>query len=824
MRPLIILSCMLFASTAFAAPSLDRTYGNIPLAFTVNEGQAPASIRFTARGSGCGMVFSPSGTTFLLSRETAGSVARRAAKKSVVFENDPTKDQPEYESFALNLSFIGANENPEIQGEDRLSWNNNYFIGNDPSQWRTDVPNYKKIRFKEVYTGIDLVYYGNQKRVKYDFVVKPGEDTNKILLKYDFGEAGGTLSVNDKGELVVKTPVGELIEEKPYCYEKINGKEVEVAIAYEVVEGGTYRFRVGEYDKGKELVIDPEVVYSTYLGGAGEDSVGGMAVDSQGCVYLTGECAPHFPVTPAAYDTTYHKVFVCKINPTGTALEYSTYLGGSGNDVDHPSIAIDNFGNAYVAGRNSTSDFPTTPNAFDTEPYSGKCFITKFNPKGNGLIYSTMLGGKSGGTDNEAIAVNSAGEVFITGESAASDFPTTLGAYEQFQSNYFKVFVSKINSDGSKLVYSTTLKEAIYSFDIAIDKEGNAYITGQTPNNTFPVTPNAYSKPFGGRYDVFMTKFNPDGSALVYSTIIGGGETDTSTGIALDSKGAAYICGYTESSNYPTTAGSFQQNYTPEDENGFVTKLSPDGGSLAYSTYISGKSDTGSKNIEINDIVVDSYNTAYIIGYSNMPNYPVTSDALIKIKKGSWDSIFSVINSDGKSLVYSSYWGGSSGEDGLAVCIGNSGDVYLSGVTGSFDFPTTPEAICDSLTYEYYGQILLSQDLFISKIDLQNITYVEESFDVILHEFKIISIYPNPFNPSTTINFYLPESDKVRLSIYSILGQEVYKQQTGILKSGLQRLRWDGRDQYNKRVSSGVYLIKLSCNNTSLFEKVLLLK
>ncbi len=262
----IVLIGFLAYTTAFASPRVDGMYSHIPLVFTLNEGQAHSSIRFTAQGSGCGMAFSPTATTFLLSRETPASVAKRAAKRSVVFEDDPIRDQPEYESFALKLAFVGANENPRIQGEDRLPWNNNYFIGNDASKWRTDVPNYGKIRLTEVFDGIDLVYYGNQKRVKYDFVVKPGEDPSRILLKYDFGDSGGSLSVNGKGELVVKTPVGELVEKKPYCYQKIDGKEVAVQVGYEVVSGGMYRFRVGKYDGRYDLVIDPELVFSTYLG------------------------------------------------------------------------------------------------------------------------------------------------------------------------------------------------------------------------------------------------------------------------------------------------------------------------------------------------------------------------------------------------------------------------------------------------------------------------------------------------------------------------------------------------------------------------------
>ena len=799
-----------------AAPSVDSTYGNIPLAFTVNEGQAPSSIRFTARGSGCGMAFSSSGTTFLLSRETAGSVARRAAKKSVVFEDDPTKDQPEYESFALNLSFIGANENTEIQGEDRLSWNNNYFIGNDPSQWRTDVPNYKKIRFKEVYSGIDLVYYGNQKRVKYDFVVKPGEDPEQILLKYDFGEAGGTLSVNDKGELVVKTPVGELVEEKPYCYQKINGKEVEIAIQYEVVEGGTYRFRVGEYDTGYDLVIDPEVVYSTYLGGAGDDFVAGIAVDSEGCAYITGETdSVDFPIISGSYDSSYKKFFITKINKAGTALLYSTFIGST-TGLNHVfSIEVDDSGDAYIAGWTQSSDFPTTSTAYKNKLTNTEAFVTKINQSGNMLIYSTFVGG-SGVDAATGLDLDNQRNAYITGYTLSNDFPTTPGAYRvKMTDTNVEGFVTKLDSNGSSLIYSTFLGKTDIrnNFSIAVDFAGCAFVTGNTFFEDYPVTPEAYHHFQGGYSDIFVTCLNSDGTRAIYSTLFGGSKNDYTTGIAVDNSGSACVCGITLSSDFPTTSGSFQQKYSTEGENGFVLKLKVDGSGFEYSTFIG--SDVG-----IYDIAVDNKGKAYTIGTTYNSIYPTTSDALYNLSYG---VVLTIFSEDGSSIDYSTYFGKG---DGKTLSIDNNGNIYIAGGTGSKVFPITPGAYDDSLAIstDESGTIITSQyDGFISKIHLNNnSTNINSSYSG-PSRFHITSIYPNPFNPITTIEFLLPEPGIVTLLAYSVTGQKV-KEINIYFNAGFQRFRFEGTDSVNRRLSSGQYFVHLIYRNIHDIKKMMIIK
>jgi hypothetical protein len=825
MRTLLIafLGFLLYGTT-LAAPSIDASFGNIHLAFTVNRGQSPSSIRFTAQGSGCGMAFSPAGTTFLLSRETAASVAKRAAKKSVVFENDPTRDRPEYESFALKLAFVGANENPEIQGEDRLPWNNNYFIGNDPDQWRTDVPNYKKIRLREVYDGVDLVYYGNRKRVKYDFVVKPGEDPEKILLKYDFGEAGGALEVNEKGELVVKTPVGELIEEKPYCYQKIEGKEAAVEVAYEVIEGGTYRFRVGEYDKSAELVIDPELVYSTYLGGIEEDYVDDIAADSEGCAYVTGITGSRdFPITAGAYDTSFHTLFVSKLNPEGTALLYSTYLGGP--EPSHLSrIAVDSQGNACVTGE-GTVGFPVTENAIDKVYNGGDGFITKINSTGNGLIVSTFFGGSQ--TDEiEAVALDHNDNIYITGYTYSSDFPTTPEAYENENDHGGGevVFVTKFNSDASEVLYSTFIGHGAAT-DIQVNSSGEVYICGRTrlTSPDYPLTDNAIDTiPSSiGNDKIFITKLNETGSQLVYSTLLGGTEDQASLGIALDSSGSAYVCGTTTSVDFPTTPNAFMTGSILSRYYGFVSKISSDGGKLEYSTLLTGEKDTtASTDTVIRDIAIYGDGYSVITGRTGARYFPVTPDAIQPEKKGG-NSILAIISKDGGNLIYSTYWGGSGNDEANALALDGIGNVYIAGITSSVDFPRSEGAIDTTLSrYDY----LRMPEGFTSKFHFGDIsTHVSGHGDT-PSKFHIISTYPNPFNPSTTIEFSLPEPEKVNLMVYSITGQKVYEVQTKKLSAGTQRIRWDGKDAFNKTVSSGIYLIRLDNGKRSIAQKVLFLK
>ena len=710
----LILGFCCFSSTYADTAKIAEAYGKIPLAFTLNQGQTDSQVKFTSAGNGCSMFFTPTGTTFLLSKETEQSVAKRSAKISAE-DMTPTADtEREYESFAAKTVFVDANQNPEVVGEERLAWNNNYFIGSEPAKWQTDVPNYGKIRMKEVYSGIDLVYYGNKNHIKYDFVVKPGENPSQIVLKYDLGADGGnSLSINANGELVVKTPLGDIIEKKPYAYQKIDGKEVEVSIAYRIMDSSTnsYGFEIGTFDASHDLYIDPELVYSTFIN---SDSGCQIAVDSSGNAYVVGETgSPNFPVTSGAFDTSLDgnwDAYVAKVNANGTALLYSTFLGGDNDDYAQ-GITVDSFGNAYIIGQTNSFNYPITYESYDTS-YNGDsdAFVTKLNGNGTALLYSTFLGGSF----NDiilGIVIDISGDAYLTGETISSDYPVTSGAFDTSFNMGYDTFITKLKADGSGLSYSTFLGGSNFDIgiDIAVDSTGNAYLTGYTRSIDFPVTLRAYDTSFNGDIfcnNIYVTKINVSGNALIYSTFLGGSSDNEGNGIAVDGLGNAYVTGMTNSSDFPVTSGSFDTSFNGGNGDAFITKLNIDGTTLIYSTFLGDIArDYGYV------IAVDSFGNAYITGATGSSDYPVTCGAFDTSHNGDLDAFVTKLNSEGTILLYSTFLGGSSIDIGIGMKIDSSGNIYVSGLTGSTDYPVTSGVLDTSYNGGNY-------DAFVTKLHL----------------------------------------------------------------------------------------------------------
>ncbi|MFB3896911.1 MAG: SBBP repeat-containing protein [bacterium] len=387
------------------------------------------------------------------------------------------------------------------------------------------------------------------------------------------------------------------------------------------------------------------LVYSTLLGGSGEDYSYGIAVDSSGNAYITGQSSPGFPTTPGAFDTTYHGVFVTKVDSTGTTLVYSTYLG---NGVGY-SIAVDGSGNAYITGYTSSTDFPTTPGALDTSsnssaPYwAPDGFVTKLNPSGTALVYSTFLGG-GGGEEAWGIAIDASGNTYITGYTS-TDFPTTPSAFDTSSHGGVEGFVSKLNTSGTALVYSTYLGGGADDAGrgIAVDGSGNAYIAGATNSTDYPTTTDAFDTSLnGGSYDVFVTKLNSSGTALIYSTYLGGESDDWSYGIAVDDFGNTYINGKTQSTNFPTTLGAFDISYNGGGSSSggdiFVSQVNASGTALLYSTYLGGYDDDWSYGI-----AMDGSENGYITGYTSSSNFPTTPSAFSTIFNGPMEAFVSKI-------------------------------------------------------------------------------------------------------------------------------------------------------------------------------------
>ena len=598
--------------TVLSGASL-ASYGQLPLSFEVNRGQTAAQVNYLARGSGYALFLSPTQATLGLTHGTG------------------TKGQPANEDV-VSLGLVGADPTASVSGLNKLSGVSNYFIGNDPSKWLSDVPNYGAVEYQNVYPGINLVYYGNQGQLEYDFVLAPGADPNAIRLSVQ-GSRG--VGLDAQGNLVLHTTGGDMVEHAPVVYQDVGGSRQSVAGQF-VLEGGQVGFQLGAYDPHAPLVIDPVLVYSTYLGGNGLNQADGIAVDSAGDAYVTGyTSSTNFPTTPGAVQTTNHgtgpsaeNVFISKLNASGTALVYSTYLGGSSNFDGGYAIAVDSVGDAYVTGQANSTDFPTTPGAFETTAPSGGAFVTKLNPTGTALLYSTYL--RDG--QDMGIAVDGAGNAYVTGVTYATDFPTTAGAFQPATSVGQSAFVTKLNAAGSGLVYSTYLVGSNISSwgnGIAVDAAGSAYVTG---GGVVPTTPGAFQPASSG--GVYVTKLNADGSGLVYSTFLGGGE---GRGIALDGAGDAFVTGSTGYASFPRVHPL--QGYGGAGD-AFVSELNASGSALAFSTFLGGSSrDDGL------GIALDSSGNIYVTGDTTSTNFPTTPGAYQRMpSSANWQAFVAKIS------------------------------------------------------------------------------------------------------------------------------------------------------------------------------------
>jgi len=708
-------------TTATANARVAAAYAQAPLLFEANRGQAHKDVLFLSHGPGYSLYL------------TADEAVLVLAGQNVDAKRDVRSAKAQAKPAVLRMSMVGGALRPPVSGLDELPGKANYFTGNDRTKWRANVPTYARVHYREIYPGIDLVYYGNQRRLEYDFVVAPGADPKKIVLGF---EGADELEIDAQGELVLRTAGGDLRQHKPVIYQEIDGARREIDGGY--IRKGAKRvgFEIAAYDRGRPLVVDPALSYSTYLGGNSFDFGQGIAVDAAGNAYVAGTTySSDFPTTAGAFQRTvvdHPNVFVTKLDPSGSGMVYSTYFGGSSLDLGH-GIAVDAAGNAYVTGYTFSTDFPTTAGAFQTT-HGGNwdAFLTKLDPTGSAIVYSTYLGGSDNDQGN-GIAVDAAGSAYVTGWTNSLDFKTTLGAFQVLFSGLPAIglsvrqireiggpdaFVTKFNPTGSALVYSTYLGgiKTDVGYGIAVDAEGNAYVTGQTgssvtfdsfmecPNgpqecalNTFPTTPGAFQTAPGGTVspeDAFVTKLNPTGSALVYSTYLGGNGDDRGLGIALDSGGNAYVTGRTGSGTFPTTPGALRTTTTDFAYDAFVTKLNPTGSALIYSTLVGGRGhDQG------NGIAVNPAGEAYITGSTGAPSTPgVTasefpiSNAIQSRFGGLVDAFVTKLDTTGTALVYSTFWGGSNFDRGNAIAVDADGNAYVTGETDSINFPVSPGA------------------------------------------------------------------------------------------------------------------------------------
>jgi hypothetical protein len=635
-------------------------YGKLPFSFEANHGQADASVDFLAHGGGSTLLLTRGGAVF-------GLPHHRPSQESSASANS--------QANVVQMQVRGADPNAQANGEEQLPGIANYFIGEDPSRWQTGIPTFSRVRYVNVYPGIDLSFYGRGGQLEYDFTVAPGADPTAIRLAF-VGQ--GSLERGDSGDLVMHTPDGDMRQATPVIYQDGPAGREQRDGGHVLEQLNEVRFAIGPYDASRPLVIDPVLTYSTYLGGSLGDASFAIAVDAAGAAYVGGGTeSSDFPTTPGVLRRTFSEAeaFVAKLNPSGTGLIYSTFLGGNGFDGGVFGLAVDAAGNAYVAGFRG-SDFPTTPGALQ-QP-GGGFFVAKLNPSGSGLLYSARVGATG---QSLRMALDSAGMVYLTGWTTASDFPTTPGAFQRVLRGDLDGFALKLNASGSALVYSTLLGSSGGDTieGMAIDAGGNVYMTGLAGGADFPTTPGAYQATPRDGQSAFVTKLNPTGSGLVYSTILGVG-SEQGRALAVDGNGHAFVTGFA-AQGAPTTRGAFG----PPQGAVFVTKLNPTGSSLIYSARFG-----SSNNDTPTAIALDSPGNAYIVGVTNSGDFPITPGATTAAGGG----FVTKLNVAGSGLVYSLLLGGDGfNTQAYALALDRTGAAYVTGRTSSPDFPTTPGVI-----------------------------------------------------------------------------------------------------------------------------------
>jgi hypothetical protein len=656
---LLVMTAILAAAEA---PKV-RNFDKLPIVFEPNQGQADAQVKFIAHGAGY--------TLYLTDREAVMSLKGAAP---------------------VRMSLVGGAKPKAFQPSEATGGVSNYFLGNDPAKWRTGIPNFRRLKFTEVYPGVDMVYYGDGGKLEYDLVVAPGADARRIEIAYQGVER---IRLDERGDLLLKTKTGEVRQQRPVVYQQLAGKRVEVAAAYRLLGDRKVGFELARYDRSKSVVIDPALVvgpvlmYSTYLGGSNTDFGYAIAVDQVGNAYVTGTTeSTDFPLTNAyqsSGDTTYGNAFVTKINASGSAKIYSTYLGGSSFDQGL-AIAADSSGNAYVAGWTSSTNFPTMIPLQPTIGGANDAFVTKLNPSGSALIYSTYLGGSSN-DEAAGIAVDGSGNAYIVGQTASTNFPTTNPLQATLAGGVNDAFVTEINAGGTAKVYSTYLGGSgqDYGAGIAVDTSGNAYIAGFTTSTDFPTTNPLQPTPGGpaAGYDAFITKINAGGASKAYSTYLGGSGNDYAYAIAVDGSGNAYVAGQTVSTDFPTT-NPFQAANGGGNSDAFVAEINASGSAKIYATYLGGSNlDSASA------IAVDANGNAYVAGWTNSANFPTANALQGTYGGGAFDAFVTKIDAGGSAKLYSTYFGGTALDQANGICLDQGGNVYFVGTTVSTDFPTS---------------------------------------------------------------------------------------------------------------------------------------
>ncbi|HNQ29415.1 MAG TPA: SBBP repeat-containing protein, partial [Methanolinea sp.] len=655
---------------------LQERVTTMPLLFIENAGQSDDEVEFVVISDGGSIFFTREGVT---------------VKLVTLMEDTPA-------ATLVGYRFVGAEPSPRITGLDPLEGKVNFLVGNEPDGWRTGVPTWRAIRYHDLYRGVDLVYEGTPEGLKSAFTVAPGASPGDITLEYS-GILGLVLA--EDGSLHIKTSAGELVESAPVCYQEIDGEVIPVGACYVLKGSSRVGFMIGPYDQTCPLVIDPVMKYGLYLRGIGVAYGRSVALDDTGNAYLTGETFPApYTMSPGSNDMSGDgtDVVVAKINPDGTVPLYVTYIGGDGDDIGR-GIRVDAEGNAYVTGQTASADYPVVNAVKSTLSGPSDAFATRLSQDGATLVFSTYLGGAQDDAGN-AVALDSAGDIYIAGNTMSSDFPGIRVPHNTNYGGNQDAFILKMSGDGSQVAFFEFIggSKSDSGYGVAVDSEGNSYVTGETFSLNFPVINAMQGSLAGGRLsDAFITKVSPDGSSFVYSTYLGGSQVDSARSIGVDAKGRAHVTGATILGVFPVK-DAFQP-VAGGCTDAFYSRLSPDGSSLEYSTYIGGVNIDEGKGV-----AVDECGVAYVTGLTFSPDLPVinpyqrflggespfsveVSDAYVA-KFVPWDTI----------PEYVTYLGGDGDDVGAAIainrqacvdCIAERTCASITGYTDSTNFPVS---------------------------------------------------------------------------------------------------------------------------------------
>jgi hypothetical protein len=777
----------------FSAPTsavADSHYGKVRLAFEPNLGQSDPQVKFLARADGYTLFLASDETVFLLKAQGEEGTARTQR------------------GSALRVRFLNSNKTAPIEPSEKLVGKTNYLIGNNPKEWHSGIPTFAKVTQLGVYPGVDVIYYGNQKQLEYDFIVSPGANPRAIQLSFT-GEQ--KLKVDANGDLLISTPAGEVRMRRPLAYQQdARGTRQIVAANYSLRGTHGAGINVGHYDQRRPLVIDPVLEYSTYLGGNNIDGANAIAVAQDKTAFVAGGTfSTDFPVAHPLQanhggpDDFFRDAFVAKISADGSALLYSTYLGGSEEDVAN-GIAVDTFGQAYITGTTLSSDFPVTPRAFNVEcGGDGRCgatwnpqsrivsnaFVTKLNTEGSGLVYSGFLG-EYENVKGQAIAVDANQVAYVTGQVEANGIPTvpivapnvppppfpiTSNAAQTAFGGGTDGYLTKISATGSTILYSTYIggSNEETGYGVAVDANANGYLTGLSYSPDFPATGNAFQTANGGAGDTFFAKINTNGGTLNYATLLGGSGLDQGNGIAVDANGNAYIAGQTSSSGFISLR--------PYGGNGdaFIAKFNPSlsgSASLVYFTYLGGSlADTAG------GIALDTDNNAYVTGSTVSSDFPVVGAVFQPAYGGgNADAFVTKIDPSGASLVYSTFLGGSNTESGYGIAVDSVGSAYVAGQTCSLDFPlTNPEQAssggnCDAFVSKVSvlnGIVLNPNGLVFQSLNVgatsqpQTVTLTTGDSAVAIGSISIGGANPADFTQTTTCGASVPSGTQCMFSV-----------------------------------------------------------